>query len=237
MTISAQRGASLLISPVRRLLVDTLAARGPLDARSLADRAGLHVTTVRFHLDRLLEAGILVAEAENRASVGRPRKLYAVAPGSLEIARLTHASALARLTALLADTIETGGDRTAMTPEDAGRAWALAHVPAEPEAPAEDSQAWRAKLLRVADALAGWGYRSEIEPGREAREATVMLEDCPFLDLANSHPAVVCGVHRGLLRGALEQVGEPDVVVSLEPFVTPRRCRVTVAPLPADSGA
>lgn len=51
----------------------------------------------------------------------------------------------------------------------------------------------------------------------------MVLRHCPFLALAEAHPEVACGVHRGLLRGVLESLGE-DAAVRLEPFVTPQTC-------------
>jgi hypothetical protein len=38
----------------------------------------------------------------------------------------------------------------------------------------------------------------------------------------------VCGVHRGLLRGTLESLGEHETEVSLRPLVEPRVCLATV---------
>jgi predicted ArsR family transcriptional regulator len=46
---------------------------------------------------------------------------------------------------------------------------------------------------------------------------------CPFRDLAEAHGRVVCGVHRGLIRGALAELGAPSEV-ELRPFVEPSRC-------------
>ena len=45
-----------------------------------------------------------------------------------------------------------------------------------------------------------------------------------FLDLARNNPAVVCGIHRGLIAGSLERLGENGARVSLEPFVGPTTC-------------
>ena len=45
-----------------------------------------------------------------------------------------------------------------------------------------------------------------------------------FLALATANPAVVCGIHRGLIAGSMEQFGETDTHVGLEPFVGPTTC-------------
>ncbi|MBP8837750.1 MAG: transcriptional regulator, partial [Dermatophilaceae bacterium] len=41
-------------------------------------------------------------------------------------------------------------------------------------------------------------------------------------------PDVVCGVHHGLITGALDHVGEHDVAIEVRPFVGPTRCLVKV---------
>jgi hypothetical protein len=45
---------------------------------------------------------------------------------------------------------------------------------------------------------------------------------------------VVCGIHLGLIRGALEQLGAPEDAVRLVPFVTPTLCVVEIGPRPPE---
>ena len=91
MTTSPQHNAAaLLASPVRRRLVDALAhADGDADtpgftAAELGAEVGLHVTTVRFHLDQLVAAGLVESAVRREGGAGRPRKVYTLAPGSLD---------------------------------------------------------------------------------------------------------------------------------------------------------
>ncbi len=79
----------LLASPVRRRIVARLAEsriapgreHGGLSAAELAADLGLHVTTVRFHLDQLLAAELVTAGTEHREGAGRPRKVFRLPPG------------------------------------------------------------------------------------------------------------------------------------------------------------
>ena len=64
--------------------------------------------------------------------------------------------------------------------------------------------------------------------GPRTGTARINLAHCPFIDLAKKNPAVVCGIHRGLIAGAMEQLGEGEAEVSLEPFVAPNLCRAHV---------
>src|SRR5262249_60336247 len=54
----------------------------PLTATELAERLGLHANTVRLHLERLREAGLVDVEAVHRGTVGRPQHVYSLAAGA-----------------------------------------------------------------------------------------------------------------------------------------------------------
>ena len=57
-------------------------ATSPLSAQELAERLGLHANTVRLHLERLREAGLVDVEPVHRGTVGRPQHLYLLAAGA-----------------------------------------------------------------------------------------------------------------------------------------------------------
>lgn len=228
------QAAPVLESPVRRAIVDMLAnLPAPVDGRlpgltaaDLATRLELHVTTVRFHLDQLVRAGLLESEFRS-GRVGRPRKIYMFRPGAM--ASSDPADAFASLSQILVEAFptEVGGDP--VSPEEAGRRWVHRQTgtegsPAQSGSPATTPGAWLGKVGRTLDLLAQWGYTPELRTTDGGRTAEITLVDCPFLSLASSRPDVVCGVHRGLMRGAMEAVGEPDAGVSLQPFVGPRTC-------------
>ncbi len=241
--LASPRSAALLGSAPRRDIVQALAdlsitpaepgaptRRAGLSAPELADRLGLHVTTVRFHLDQLLAAGLVVPGGAGSAGPGRrgrPPKRFAVNPVPRSASRDDLAHRL--LAELLADSW-TGAALTLPSPEEAGRGWAHRHTRAVPEGtlgpdPATTAGQWLGKVGQVVDVLDEWGYAPEVRMVDQGRTAEVSLSHCPFLELARTHEAVVCGIHRGLLRGAVEGLGETGTVVSLEPFVDPHHCR------------
>lgn len=229
-------GASLLASPVRQRIVDTLVVlqRRPrpvgespgMTARELAETIGLHVTTVRFHLDQLVAAGLVTASFKRQSGAGRPRKVYAARPGSLEQpAPQTSSDALALLTELLAEAFAATSDGgTAVSPAEVGTRWSHEHVPATDDPPAATAGQWLGKVGQMVDVLGDWGYTPEVSTAAGGRSVRIELADCPFLDLARRNTEIVCGIHRGLIKGAMDQLGEPDTVVDLEPFVEPRLC-------------
>ncbi|MFZ2502508.1 MAG: helix-turn-helix domain-containing protein [Nocardioides sp.] len=226
-------GVGLLVSPVRRAIVDLLANRPReegvptgLTAAQLAEALELHVTTVRFHTDQLVAAGLLSAEFSRDFGVGRPRKLYAVAEGTLDPQPTAErdAEALRILSGLLAESFGQPGT----TPIEAGQRWAETNIPATAEAPATSPGQWLTKVGRMIDALTDWGYTPDLTTSEGGRNARIDLVRCPFLELARSNPSVVCGIHRGLIGGAMNQFGEEDAEISLLPFVGPELCQAHV---------
>lgn len=68
-------------SPSRVRLLELLREHGgALDARELSDLSALHANTVRAHLARLEEAGLVRSEAEQSGRRGRPRIVFSAAP-------------------------------------------------------------------------------------------------------------------------------------------------------------
>ncbi len=196
----------------RARIVDELtAARDGLDVQELGRRLGLHANTVRFHLGVLADAG-LVDSHPVRGERGRPRILYTVSreagPGSSDEYRL--------LATILTGTVASEAEG-AQRAEAAGRAWGryLVRRPL-PLARVTDQEA----TAEVVGLLDEQGFRPEAVGSR------IEMRRCPFHDLAESHPEVVCAVHRGLVSGALEELGSELEVDALDVFVRPDLCVV-----------
>ena len=231
----------LLTSPVRRRILEVLEGAEPRDpgrlghegmtAAQLAKQLSLHVTTVRFHLDQLVAAGLLETSFHKHIGAGRPRKVYArVAPAHPPA---TSQESLGLLAELLtgAFTAQVDGGVT-LTPEQAGRRWAEEHVGLDGAAPATTAGEWIAKLGRTIDVLTSWGYEPELVADGAGRDARIELTSCPFRDLARAHTEVVCGIHRGLIAGTMSRLGEPDTGVELFPFADGQRCIARIRALP-----
>ena len=70
-------------------------------------------------------------------------------------------------------------------------------------------------------------------PSADTRARVVKLHRCPLLEAAHQHPEVVCGVHLGIVRGALEELGnDPERTenTALQPFSEPGACRLDLLP-------
>jgi predicted ArsR family transcriptional regulator len=188
-----------------------------LSAQELADRLGVHANTVRLHLERLREVGLVDAEAVHRGTVGRPQHLYFLADGAPGLGFDPPAHAL------LAGLLGALAERVGATPDDAldtGHAWGM-----------EAARTTRARsCLRALEAeLHDLGFEPSAGPGDGTSEGGARIEflHCPFRELAEAYPELVCSLHRGLCEGVIEQAGGGSVE-EFAALYDPEPCHVTV---------
>jgi predicted ArsR family transcriptional regulator len=195
---------AVLASPVRQRVLDVLdgAADAPT-AQQLATALTLHVSTVRFHLEQLEQAGLVVREVRHAARRGRPGVHFRAL--GLDAGQAREAMIEALADAVAADDRVTG-------PIAAGRRWAE-------QLPVPAGTAGEA----VASTFARLGFAPELSGD------TIRLHACPFRAAARRYPDVVCRVHLGLAQGVAGRAASgADVVVGLQPFVEPELCLLTL---------
>lgn len=233
----------VLASASRMAVLDLLRSRAqPLGVGEVAQHIGLHQNTVRSHLDLLVDAGYAVRRTEAPSGPGRPRVVYeaTAAPDGERNYRL--------LAEVLAQHLMATSDRPGDAAVNAGRAWAgltersqmgapanqrgdldkpgrdgpgAAVAPGPADAPAMSAEAAIAAVVRM---LGDIGFAPEVSADRTA----IHLHRCPFRELAERHPEVVCGAHLGMLQGALDELDAPVSATRLLPFVQPDLCIVTL---------
>lgn len=197
------------------------ASKRPLGVRDVAEELGLHVNTVRFHLDALVSHGILNREEGHSDGPGRPRAEYRLAPGMDRGGPRNYKLLAEMLLSHLAQ--ERNAVDSAVA---AGEAWGryLVAPPAPGQRLTTDDG-----MGRLFELLADVGFDPELAPAPKAR-TEVRLRHCPFLELAETHRDLVCALHLGLMRGALERLGAPLRAESLVPFADPHTCVAHLAP-------
>jgi predicted ArsR family transcriptional regulator len=213
-------GVSSLADPVRRSLYQYVVRQPDAVSRDQAAAGlGLPRHTAKFHLDRLVDEGLLAAEFRRLSGrrgpgAGRPAKLYRRAERQLAVSVPERRYDLAgRVLARAVD--RAAGDGTPVQEAVAGSA-------AEEGRRLAASAAGQATttLEDVSRVLAGQGY----EPRTEAD--VVVLANCPFADLARDHPALVCGMNLDLLTAFLTERRCTSVRARLDPAAG--RCCVTL---------
>jgi predicted ArsR family transcriptional regulator len=206
----------LLQDPVRRALYrQVVAAGGEVSRNQAAEAVGVQRGLAAFHLDKLVEAGLLEASFRRLGDrrgpgAGRPAKLYRRAAG--EVAASLPPRTYETAAHLLAEAVEqTGADLELQAAarragREAGRRLATP----------------RPAIERV---LGDRGY----EPYRDG--AGLRLRNCPFANLAHQYPVLVCAMNLALIEGLLDGVEEPPGRAVMDP--APGRCCVAVRDRPS----
>ncbi|GAB3440917.1 helix-turn-helix domain-containing protein [Phycicoccus ginsengisoli] len=227
------------LGPTRTRVLRVLRETGrPVSAAEVAGRLGVHPNSARFHLDALVDEGMVERGAEDRSTPGRPTVLYAVSPdlpaedgGWRELATIL-AQALASPLPSAAGAAETAGEAhgraLATRRATAGRATTggvtagRATVGRATTGGATSRRAPSDAPAEVAEGLRRLGFESTVRSTRTG--ARIEIRPCPFLDLARSHGEVVCGVHRGLVSGMLGELDPSLALDGLQPFERPDLC-------------
>ena len=213
----------VLASTSRMAVLELLRSRAqPLGVGEVAQRVGLHQNTVRSHLDLLVDSGFAIRRTELPRGPGRPRVVYeATAAPEGERNYQLLAEMLAQH--LLA-TSESPGEDAA----NAGRTWAGLtdrRQRARDGTVAVTSVSEEMAIGTVVRMLGDIGFAPELS----ADGTFINLHRCPFRELAESNPQVVCGAHLGMIQGALADLGAPVSVTRLLSFVQPNLCIATLS--------
>ena len=183
----------------------------PATVATVAHLTGPHANTVREHLDALVGAQLVERTPQPASGRGRPAWRYAPVP-----AVAPPASEYAGLATALAMQLATTSADPERDAAQAGEAWGRRLTADDPVARRTGAAARRG-AVEVLDRL---GF----EPTTDDRATTARLTRCPLLDAAKEQPDVVCSVHLGIVRGALDTWGAADEPAALVPFAEPGAC-------------
>ena len=223
---------STLDDPVRRRLYEVVIRQdGPVGRDEAASAAGVGRALAVYHLDKLVESGLLTASYQrppgrSGPGAGRPAKLYArsdrefavtVPPREYELA--------ARLLVQVVESDPSDCSRAALSEAarrlgaelgSGFRAGAAGEDAAGPDVAGADLAG-----ADLAGALAQQGY----EPSRGG-DGVIRLRNCPFHQLAERHRDVVCGMNLALVEGLVTGLGANRWRPVLDP--RPGRCCVAI---------
>ena len=218
-------GVAALAEPVRRDLYLFVAAQPePVGRDQAAEGVGVARHTAKFHLDKLVEEGLLVTEfrrltGRQGPGAGRPAKLYRRAPGEVVVSLPERRYDLAGR--LLAAAIEEATEQGTPVREALDRAAASfgASLGEQARAGRTARRPVHATRADLCGALATCGYEPRVD------NDVVTLQNCPFDTLARDHTDLVCGMSLALVTAAADRLDE-RLAPRLEPHAD--RCCVVV---------
>jgi predicted ArsR family transcriptional regulator len=185
-------------------------ASAPRSTAEVAEALGLHANTVRPHLERMREVGLLAVHSDNRGSVGRPQNRYALAPDAPSLGLEPPAfPVLARMLNEVAAAAGAAAHLSAEAGADQGRAMAEAYAAQAAKSGSGASRPRAGCVSAVTAMLAELGFDPAVV--EDDKLATIAFTHCPYAELAAAHPEVVCHLHRGLIEGFVESIGGAGV--------------------------
>ncbi len=212
------RAIAALAEPTRRGLYEYVSSRAdPVGRDAAAAALGILRPLAAFHLDRLVELGLLTTEyrrltGRSGPGAGRPAKLYRVSETAIEL------SIPPRRHRLLASWL--AGALSAAPGNGAGeRLRSVAAAYGEELGRAARALAGRRRTLRSriqagAEVLANEGFAPRIQG------EAILLANCPFQPLAEAYRSLICNEMNRTLMGAFASVLNAKLVASYEPGTT-----------------
>jgi len=208
---------SSLDDPLRRRLYEVVTSHpGPVNRDEAASEAGIGRALAVYHLDKLVESGLLTASYQRPPGrrgpgAGRPAKVYVrsdrefavtVPPREYELA--------ARLLVQAVEADPSNRSRTVLAEAARGLGTELGSA-FERDAGERD----------VKGVLTQQGY----EPC-DGADGVIRLRNCPFHQLTEQHREVVCGMNLALVEGLVEGLGADGLRPVLDP--QPGHCCVAI---------
>ena len=220
-----------LDEPTRRRLYDYVVRQPePVGRDDAAAALELPRTTAAFHLDRLVDEGLLDVVFQRLTGrtgpgAGRPAKLYRRSDQHVAVSLPQRRYDLAgRLLSSALEHAERSGDSPRATLDQ--RAYQLGWELGDTARSTAGDPDTREIVLRV---LQEHGF----EPRTEGENVT--LANCPFHTLAQEYTELVCGMNLRLLDGLLDGLARTGLTAHLDP--APPHCCVRLQPAAHGSGA
>jgi predicted ArsR family transcriptional regulator len=215
---------SLLAEPTRGALYEWVVRAGRAVSRDEAAAAlGITRGLASFHLDRLVAAGLLVAEYRRLSGrtgpgAGRPSKLYR--PGSRQVFVSLPGRGYEVPAQLFAKAIE---QLQIQLPPDALRD--VAHEMGETVGSgARLGAGTRPSQRRLREVLLATLTQRDYQP--QVRSGEIRLENCPFQALVDEHRPLICGMNLALIEGLISGLRARRVAARMVP--PPEQCCVAI---------
>lgn len=227
-TSDAIEALAALGEPNRQRLYELVAAgREAMGRDEAAAALGISRELAAFHLDRLVEAGLLETEyrrlgGRSGPGAGRPAKLYRRADREVALSLPPrHYDFAADVLADGLDRLEgtSGIEAVAAAARERGT---FAGLGARRKAgPRPSRRRLRAALIELLD---GAGYATEVDRA----SGTVYLGNCPYHALASSHRELTCGMNLAWAGGVVDALIDSRLRPELDP--RPGYCCVVFRP-------
>jgi predicted ArsR family transcriptional regulator len=211
---------TVLVDPVRRALYEYVCRQDhPVTREEGAEAAAISRNLTAFHLDKLVDAGLLStryeAPPDRQRGPGRTPKVYEPSGAALNLTLPPRQYEL--VGRILTDAVAAQPHDAATTARrlatDTGRQLGAAQV--------GSPRSVEGSLAAASALLTSLGFEPRIIDGR------IVLDNCPFHALAVRQRELICGLNHAFVAGLLEGLGSAQLCAGLEP--RPGGCCVEIA--------
>jgi predicted ArsR family transcriptional regulator len=197
-TTSELASLALLDEPARRSLYDWVVAQDrPVGREEAARAVGITRSLATFHLDRLVDGGLLVADyrrlnGRTGPGAGRPARVYWRSPREISVSVPERRYELAAR--VMVEALEKSARSGAKVREAAREVGQSIGSTARGRAGARSS---------LRSALEANGY----QPTAPDADGVIRLRNCPFHALVEEHRPLVCDMNLALAEGIADAMG------------------------------
>lgn len=219
---SQAAGIGSLADDTRRALYEYVVSQGePVGREQAAGALGIAQHNVNFHLDRLVDEGLLAVEfrrltGRTGPGAGRPSKLYRRSDREFSVTLPPRRYDLVGDILAAAVTRASAGEPLDTALDEVARSEGLVLGGAGRELGDPGTADGLARVLETQ------GYEPKV------RDGVIELDNCPFDSLARKHTALVCALNKSFVQGVADGLGCHGITACLEP--DPGRCCVKARP-------
>jgi predicted ArsR family transcriptional regulator len=211
----------------RRMYLEVRGSRRPLSRDEVAQAVGVSRKLAAFHLDKLVDRGLLVASyarppGRGGRGAGRSSKYYAPSDREVDVSIPQRNYDLIGTILVKAIDQQEGNESTSTAAKRVARTVGEDLGRAERERRHLPSPGPERAMSVAADVLSGCGYEPYSDDG------ALRLRSCPFHALAEQSRDLVCGLNRELVQGIVSGLGNETLDVALAPL--PDECCVRLRP-------
>lgn len=190
----------------------------PLATAEIAETLRLHPNTVRPHLERMRDVGLLAVEVDSRGGVGRPQHRYGL---TAEAPSLGLEPAPMPMLARMMTRVAAAAGATGAEAHEIGRREGAATAAAYTTSPS-CLEALVAELDRL-------GFDPAVGEADDQETAVVAFANCPYRPIAEANPELICSLHHGAVAGFVEAMGDA-IVTEFCSLAHRTPCQVAITP-------
>lgn len=191
---------NVLSDPTRyKIYQRFLNEREPVTVLNIAEAFDIHPNVARLHLSKLEEINLITSSFLKTGKGGRPSRIYTLSDHVIE---LSFPSRDYKLLSSIALQTLAGLDNGEEALYETGRKYGL-HAMDHLEITKNDIDI-REKIDMLEDAGMMLGMYAKFDYDEESHKVSFRIQNCPFYEIAETNPQMVCTMHHSFLKGMFE---------------------------------